>query len=204
MTDVITAIKSRTSANNFDPTHVMTQAEIADLVTIANEAPTSFNQQNWRTVAVASAEGKAKLKALAYGQAKVGDAAVAFILVGDKEGYKNMPRIVQPLLDAGYIDQAAYDGWVGGANGMYEGNTQLQHDEAIRSGALAGMTLMLAAQAAGLASCPMVGFDAAGVAKEFGLKDSELPVMLVVVGRAAEGNWGRKARLPLDEKLKVA
>jgi nitroreductase len=204
MTDVITTIKARTSANNFDSTHVMTAEEIAELVEIANEAPTSFNQQNWRTVAVTSAEGKAKLQAAAYGQAKVGAAAATFIMVGDSQGYKQLPRIVQPLLDAGYIDQAAYDGWVGAANGMYASNTQIQHDEAIRSASLAGMTLMLAATAKGLASCPMVGFDPAAVAKEFGLKDGELPVMIITVGKAAEGNWGRKARLPVAEKLQVA
>ena len=93
MTDVITTIKARTSANNFDSTHVMTAEEIAELVEIANEAPTSFNQQNWRTVAVTSAEGKAKLQAAAYGQAKVGAAAATFIMVGDSQGYKQLPRI---------------------------------------------------------------------------------------------------------------
>ena len=122
----------------------------------------------------------------------------------DSQGYKQLPRIVQPLLDAGYIDQAAYDGWVGAANGMYAANTQIQHDEAIRSASLAGMTLMLAATAKGFASCPMVGFDPAAVAKEFGLKDGEIPVMIITVGKAAEGNWGRKARLPVAEKLQVA
>ncbi len=203
MTDVISAIKSRTSANNFDTAHVMTAAEITDLVAIASEAPTAFNQQNWRIVAVASAEGKARLKAAAYGQGKVADAAVAFIIVGDKEGYKQMPRIVKPLLDAGVIDQAGFDGWVGAAMGSYEGNEPKQHEEAIRSGGLVGMTLMLAAEAAGLASCPMSGFDPAAVSAEFGLAANEVPVMLVVAGRGAAGNWGRKARLPVAEKLSI-
>lgn len=203
MTDTISTIKSRTSANNFDPTHVLSEAEIAELVDLAGEAPTSFNQQNWRAIAVTSKEAKAKLKALAYNQAKVGDAAVTFIMVGDKHGFKELPRLVKPLLEGGAIDQAAYDGWIGMANGMYADNAQLQHDEAIRSASLASMTLMLAAQAKGLVSGAMVGFDPVGVAKEFGLKDTEVPVMLIAVGRAADGNWPRKPRRAAKEALSI-
>jgi nitroreductase len=203
MTDALTIIKSRTSANNFDPTHVMTAAEIEELVSYAQETPTSFNQQNWRIVAVSSADRKAALKAVAYGQAKVSDAAVCFVLVGIKDGYKELGRLVKPLLEAGAIDQAAYDGWIGMANGMYAENTQLQHDEAIRSASMVAMTLMLAAQDKGLVSGAMIGFDPAGVAKEVGLGANELPVMLVSVGRAAPGNWPRKPRRPVSEQLKI-
>jgi nitroreductase len=46
MSSVIDAIKGRTSANNFDTTHVMTNEEISELIAVAGETPTSFNQQN--------------------------------------------------------------------------------------------------------------------------------------------------------------
>ena len=52
MTRVTEAIKARVSANNFDTTHVMSQAEVSALVALAGEAPTSFNQQNWRAIEV--------------------------------------------------------------------------------------------------------------------------------------------------------
>ena len=42
---------------------------------------------------------------------------------------------------------------------FYDGQEQLQRDEAMRSTGLAGQTLMLAAKAMGYDSCPMVGFD---------------------------------------------
>jgi nitroreductase len=50
----------------------------------------------------------------------------------------------------------------------------------------------------------MVGFDAEGVAREFGLAPSEVPVMLVAVGRAGSGNWPQKPRRPLAEVLEIA
>ena len=204
MTSVTEAIKARVSANNFDTTHVMTSAEISELVALAGEAPTSFNQQNWRAVAVTSAEGKAKLMGLSWGQAKVGAAAVTFIMVGKSTGYKDLPAMFKSTVEAGHMPQETLDGMVGMANGMYGNNPVLQRDEAVRAASLAGMTLMLAAQDKGLATGPMVGFDPAGVAAAFGLTDEEVPAMLITCGNAAQGNWPRKARRPVSDVVSFA
>jgi len=203
MTDTLSIIKSRTSANNFDPTHVLSTAEIEDLVSYAQHAPTAFNLQNWRVVAFSSKAQKEALKAAAYNQQKVVDAAVTFVVVGIKDGYKEIGRLAKPLLDAGAIDQAAYDGWVGMTVGSHENNPQLQHDEAFRSASLAAMTLMIAAQAKGYVSGPMSGFVPDEVAKVANLGPNEVPVILVAVGRAAEGNWPRKPRRALKEQVAV-
>lgn len=203
MTDTLSIIKNRTSANNFDPTHVLSTAEIEDLVSYAQHAPTAFNLQNWRVVAFSSKAQKEALKAAAYNQQKVVDAAVTFVVVGIKDGYKEIGRLAKPLLDAGAIDQAAYDGWVGMTVGSHENNPQLQHDEAFRSASLAAMTLMLAAQAKGYVSGPMSGFVADQVAKVANLGPNEVPVILVAVGRAADGNWARKPRRALAEQVAV-
>ena len=77
-------------------------------------------------------------------------------------------------------------------------------DEAIRSATLGAATLMYAAEAMGLASGLMGGFDAAAVAREFGLAPNETPLMLLTVGRAAPGNWPQKPRLPLSEVLQLS
>ena len=82
---------------------------------------------------------------------------------------------------------------------MYGDNPTLQRDEAIRSGSLLAMSLMLAAQEQGLVSCPMIGFDAAGVADTFELDANTIPVMLVTVGYEAAGNWPQKPRRSVSE-----
>ena len=204
MTSVTDTITARISANNFDTSHVMTEAEISDLVAVAGQAPTSFNQQNWRAIAVTSAEGKAKLMGLAWGQAKVGAAAVSFIMVGKSTGYKDLPALFASTVAAGHMTQDALDGMVGMANGMYATNPVLQRDEAVRSASLAGMTLMLAAQDMGLVTGPMIGFDPAGVAAAFGLSADEVPAMVIACGKAAPGNWPRKARRAVGETLTFA
>jgi len=201
--DTITTIKARTSANNFDASSVISHEDINELVSLVQETPTSFNMQNYRLIAVTGADAKARLKAVAYNQPKVGDAAVTFVVVGKLRGHEDLARLIKPLLDAGAIDQAAFDGWVVMCTGMYANNEQLQRDEAIRSASLAAMTLMYAAQAKGFVSGAMIGFDPAGVAKELGLSEQEIPVMLIAVGKPAAGNWPRKPRRAISEVLEI-
>ncbi|WP_429124703.1 nitroreductase family protein [Ensifer sp. 4252] len=68
----------------------------------------------------------------------------------------------------------------------------------------AGATLMYAAQAFGLASCPMGGFDPDGVAREFALGPQEIPVMLLAVGHGEAGNWPPKPRRAVADALGLA
>ena len=199
--DTLETIKHRISANHFDTTKPLSEAEIKELISYAIEAPSSYNIQHWRFVAVTKPEEKARLKAVAYNQAKVADAAVTFIVLGDLQAYEKLPQIYQPLIDAGALPQTTADHVVGMAMGIYQGNPQMQRDEAIRSGGLVAMTLMLAAEARGLVSGPMIGFDPEGVKREFAISDRYVPVMLIAVGYAAPGNHPRKPRLSVDEVL---
>jgi nitroreductase len=91
--------------------------------------------------------------------------------------------------------------WVGAAQGMYQDNPKLQRDEAVRSGSLAAMTLMLAAKGQGLVSTPMIGFDAIAVAEAFELAATEIPVMLVTVGYPGAENWPQKPRKAVRDVL---
>jgi len=191
-------IKKRISANMFDANRSLSEDEIKELIEYATQAPSSFNIQHWRFIAVTNKEEKERLKAVAYNQAKVSDAAVTFIVLGDLRGHEKLEKIYAPLASA--MGQEKVDATIGMANGMYA-NEQNARDEAIRSASLAAMTLMLAAEAKGLVSGAMIGFDPEGVKREFGISDRYVPVMLLAVGYAANGNFPRKPRLSVDEVL---
>jgi nitroreductase len=192
---LIEAIEARSSVNFFQPGQALSDGAILRLVDLATRAPSAFNLQNWRFVAVRSPEQKAKLRALASGQAKVEDAAVTFILCGQYPRQGSLPSLLAPSVEAGYMPAALAADLSAAADAFYGGNVQLSRDEAIRSASLAGAFLLIAAEAHGLGACPMVGFDADGVAEAFGLGEDEVPVMLVAVGPAADGNWPQKPRL---------
>jgi nitroreductase len=68
-------------------------------------------------------------------------------------------------------------------------------DEGMRSSALAGMTLMLAAKELGYDSCPMIGFDSEAVAKLINLPDNYALSFMLPVGKQAQPAWDRGARL---------
>jgi nitroreductase len=201
---VAAIIKARASSSSYDATRGLSREEIGELVDLATQAPSAFNMQNWKFIAVHSPEAKERLLPLAYGQPKVVDAAVTFIICGTLDEHLTMPAALAPTRDAGIIDQATYDGWVGAVNNMYGSNPVMQRDEAVRSASLAAMTLMLAAQDKGLISCPMIGFDPAGVAAAFALAPTDVPVMLVTVGYSGPGNWPKKPRKPVAEVLAFA
>lgn len=197
------AITQRVSSNNFDPAFRVDDTTIRELISYASEAPSAYNLQNWRFIAVRSPERKLDLMALAYGQEKVANAAVTFIVCGVLEPHRGLRAAMQGFHEDGHIDQDFLDEWIEEAASAYEGKAGMQRDEAIRSASLAAMNLMIAAQAMGLASGPMIGFDAEAVRADFGLAPTEIPVLLVAVGRAAPGNWPRKRRRPVDQVLDV-
>lgn len=196
-------IEQRISANRFDDSHSLADAEIARLVQLATRAPTAYNLQNWRFIAVRTPAAKARLRALAQDQAKVQEAAVCFIVCGVLADPEALAERLQPFVNGGFMPAAMAQGWLQAAQQQYA-SAQAVRDEALRSASFGAMTLMHAAQAMGLASCAMTGFDAEGVAASFGLASEEVPVMLVTVGRAAAGNWPQKPRRPLEQVLEFA
>lgn len=195
-------IDERRTTNLFDASRTLRDDQIRDLVTQATTAPSSFNLQNWRFIAVRTPEDKARLREISWDQAKITDAAVTFIVVGQLADYTTIPDRLAPLVSAGVMPAEMVGGWEGAAKSLYHEQPQRQRDEAVRTATFGASTLIYAAQAAGLGSAPMIGFDAEAVANAFNLAADEVPVMLLAVGYAMPENWPRKPRRPLAEVLR--
>lgn len=200
---VKSALEQRTAINYFDASKSMTEQQIEELVRLATLAPTAFNLQNWHFVAVQSDAAKQKLHAAAYKQQKVLDASVTFIVCGEIESHKNFDRVVKTLVERGGVSEADAAVWKGKVVATHENNPTTQQAEAFRSASLGAMALMLAAEEQGLASGPMSGFDPAAVSAAFDLPATRIPVMLVSVGYAAEGNYPQKPRLDVAQVLDI-
>lgn len=200
---MISLIEQRVSTNRFDASHSLTDAEIGELVRLATRAPTAYNLQNWRFIAVRTPDAKAKLRVQAYGQAKVSDAAVTFIICGQAPDHTALADRLRPFVDAGHMPEGMAFGWQENVRTQYA-EPRAARDEAIRSATLGAATLMYAAAAMNLASGLMGGFDADAVARDFGLAQNETPVVLLAVGRGAPGNWPQKPRRPLSEVLQIS
>lgn len=195
--DVAQAIRSRRSIKSFDPDHEIDDATLAEIFELVTRAPSSFNLQHWRFVVVRDPARKDQLKAASYGQKHVGEASAVVVVAAKPGAHEDADRVQQHVPDANQREDLTKL-----IHGFYAGKPEFQRDEAIRSASLAAMTLMLVAQARGLATCPMIGFDPRQVTDIVGLKEGCFPVMLVVLGKAA-GEPFPTSRLPLGEVVSL-
>lgn len=99
----------------------------------AVQSPTSFNIQNWRFVLVRDKELRKQIRAAANDPAQVTDDSLLIVMTADLKAWEKSP--------ARYWRDAPKDvaeilvNWMGP---FYQGNEQLQRDEAMRSVGLAG------------------------------------------------------------------
>ncbi len=190
------AIQSRRAIKHYDSTHRLTDAEIRQLLEAAMQAPTAFNIQNWRFVAVTDPEVRKQIRAAAWDQAQVTDASLLIVMCADQDAWKkdaarywkNAPQPVQDFL-------------VPAIGQYYQGREQVQRDECMRSAGLAGMTIMLAAKAMGYDSCPMDGFDFDAVGKIIKLPEDHVISFMIAVGKGTEPAWPKPGQISYDEAV---
>ena len=194
------ALRSRISTNSFATGQHLDRETIESLISLASEAPSSFNIQHWRFVVVSDAGAKAELQKAAFGQPKVANAAATIVVLGDLRAHEHLHDTLGPSVSAGFMPEKVREQFVGMASGMYA-DARMARDEAIRSGSLAAMAFMLAATERGIATGPMIGFDPTAVLNALSIPDRYVPVMLIAIGPAGDGNWPRKPRLPLKSIL---
>lgn len=187
-------VRGRRAIKAFDPEHRMSEAEIQQLLDNAIHAPTSFNIQHWRFVRVTDRDLRANIRAAAWDQAQVTDASALFVITADTQAWKKQPERYWRNATADTRDFL-----VNMIDDFYDGREWIQRDEAMRSGAMAAQTMMLAAKSMGYDSCPMIGFDQDQVAKLIQLPKDHALVMIVVIGKAATDAWPRGGQLALED-----
>jgi nitroreductase len=202
LSDFLKVLNERMSAEHFDSATPISVQEIKELISEACQAPSSFNIQHWRFIAVTEERIKQRLKetTIASNQERVASAPLIVLILGDLNGHKKLEGILNETVHAGLLPREIADVWLTMANGMYGSDPRLARDEAIRSASLAAMTLMLAARNRGYVSCP-IGFNPGQVMETLSLSDHYVPVMMLALGRPAAGSHARRPRLSLDQVL---
>jgi len=192
--DFQTLSEQRHSIRRYEPGLTIDDATLRQIFTLVQRSPSSFNLQHWQFVVVRDSARKQQLRGLAYGQQQVEDCAAAVLVCGRLDAYEDAARLYAEA------PPEMRDKFVPMIGGVYRDQPALQREEAIRSGALAAMSLMYAAKHLGWDSGPMIGFDAGKVSALLGLPATVIPVMLVTVGKALGGQLPpRLYRRPLAE-----
>jgi len=191
--DTLQAIRERRSVKHYDPKHVLEAHDIRTLMEHALLSPTSFNMQQWRFIIVDDPSIKAQICKAAWNQKQIEDAAISIVLCADLDAHVDAGRYWK---DAAPAVQEMIVPMIGP---FYADNPSLQRDEALRSIGIASQSIMLAAKAMGLDSCPMIGFDPQKVAELIDLPNNHLIGMLITVGKALKSASPRGGQLPYDE-----
>ncbi|MDD2386782.1 MAG: nitroreductase family protein [Bacteroidales bacterium] len=172
----------RRSVNYFDKNKSIDETLLKEIIDMAVLAPSGFNLQPWRIVAVKTNASKKKLMELANNQEKILDASVTLIIIGDKDGFADC----NPVWDEMLVSVGGNTEMVAGAKQAAAFLYGLSEDRKLKfaesNAGLLAMSLMIAAKDKGIDSHPMSGIDFDGIHKEFGLKESETVVMLIGLG----------------------
>lgn len=201
-------VRSRRAMRHFTDSPVTDDA-VDRLVESIRWAPSGYNLQPVRVILVRARERRTALRRACLGQAQVEEAPLVFVLCGDRDGWRQvLPHMLAQERSAGAMSDAyaaflrrivplAFDrgplGVLAPLKRLVEVLGRLVrpvpdfpacHGDAwlSRQVALAAMNLMLAAEADGLHSCPMEGFDPRRVRRVLGLPRGIRPVMIVPVG----------------------
>lgn len=171
---------------------------LSDLFERVSYAPSSFDLQPWEFLVLRDDDSQARLRELANDQEHVTEAAATVVVLGNLDPAAHADVVFSDWAEKGYLpDQEQADGLTEMVEGWRDRSEDDRRLWTTRSTSLAAMALMHAAWDMGIASCPMEGFDAEGVAEEFGTDGYE-PVMLVTLGYPAED----AADLELPRKLR--
>lgn len=195
---VFEAIRARRAVKKFDPHHAMSEEEIKQLLSLAIEAPTAFNIQHWRFLLVRDPVIRAEVRKAAWDQPQVTDASLLIVLCAYLSAWKDHPERYWVK-----ATQAAQDYILPAIHDYYDGKPQVIRDEAMRSCGLAGQTIMLAAKAMGLDSCPMDGFDYDAVGKIINLPQDHTISFMIAVGKKMQEPHGKPGQLPYEEVVKI-
>lgn len=193
----------RRSVNSFDPARPLDRGKLKQIIDLAVHAPSAFNLEPWRVIAVQDGETKEKLMALSNGQPKIAEAPFTLIIIGDREAYGEHNPAWKEL--EGMVG-AEYTGTAKGAAAYLYGSSEERKIKFAESNAgLLAMSIMYAAQRHGVDSHPMSGIDFEGIKKEFSLKESEEVVMLISLGHRDESKtlYPRRSRKGFEDLVEL-
>ncbi|WP_214858938.1 MULTISPECIES: nitroreductase family protein [Exiguobacterium] len=197
--DTMRVLTERRSVRHYDETFKLSKQEVEELLEWTTAAPSAWNLQHWHFTVFHSEESKQQLAPIAYNQPAITSASAVIAILGDVQANRNYNPVYGPAVEAGGMTEDLFDSIKAQVEGAYQSEAY-GRDAAMSNASLAAMQLMLAAEARGLSTLAMGGFDHQRFAETFITESRYVPVMLIAVGKAVEDAKKRPAlRLPIDQ-----
>lgn len=207
-------VNARCSVRHFAPTPLPTGV-LESILKLTQRSPSGYNLQPWIAIVVSEPERKKKLRHAAFNQVQIEEAPVTVILAADTRLIRRLDPVVASSVDAGHWSagyaarvknlvrlqfQLGPLNLVGYLRALSfavlrrfrplpmapTGRTWI-NGYVWKQAALAAQTLMLAASAHGLDTCPMEGLDEYWVRKVVKLpRHFTVPLIIPIGFRAGE------------------
>ena len=198
------------------------------LLDCANWAPSGYNLQPTHFFVVERSEDKEALHRASFKQSQILEAPVSIVFAGDTQvAGENFDRVLRMEIEAGSVNETYAAllrkvtplmfstaplgmGWLWKAlvEKLAKPFAPIPEFPAVhrrhwlsKQAMLCAMNFMLAANAAGLTTVPMEGFDESRVRRAVKAPKRFRVFLIVPVGYAAEGYSKVKTRLPLESKV---
>lgn len=180
---VAAAIRTRRSVRHYQPTPVPTSV-LDTLLSLAVEAPSSWNLQDRSIVAVTDADGLADLAVATGDQPQAQEAPVVLVFVAEPHAWRHdHADIYDTARDTRAWNEEFIELFRAEAPRFQQNleDVGLLREYAVKDAVIAATYVMLAATEMGLATAPMNGWDEALVKKAIGIGDrNDLAVALLV------------------------
>jgi len=202
---VIETLKWRAAIKNFDPTKKVSDADLDQLLTAIQLAPSSLGLQHYRVLVVENPEIREKLREAAHGQAQLTESSHVIIFAAETvldEAYgKKYIDLVAKTREIGREHLEGYEQMVvNSLNGLAEDQKLVW---AAKQAYIALGVLLTAAAELGIDACPMEGFLAGKFDEILGLKELGLTTVVIApIGyRSDEDVYSKlaKVRKPKEE-----
>ena len=180
MYDLKNVFEDRRSVNYFDTTKNIEQNVLENIINLAVLAPSAFNLQPWEVIVVKSIDAKNKLCSLSNNQAKVLEAPVTLIIIGDRAGFESTNPVWAELEKA--MGKDAILNAQKAASFLYGSTPERKIKFAESNAGYFAMALMYAAKYYGVDSHPMSGIDFEGIKNEFNITGEKEVVLTIALG----------------------
>ena len=218
-------VRKRRATRHFLPLPIEREL-IERLLRTAQWAPSGYNLQPTRFIVVADPSMRSRVRRACMNQQPLEEAPLLVVFAGDHRAFDRFPETLEADLAGGAITEE-YAGFLRrmvplmfrqeplGLNWIWKATLiplarlfvpipQIMgvHKRfwLAKQVMLCAMNFMLAAEAAGLATLPMEGFDAGRLRRALDLPRSWEPILVIPVGRAKPGP-AKKTRLPLERVM---
>lgn len=183
-------IRARRSIRHYRPDPVPADL-LRELVELALEAPSSFNLQDRSVVVVSSEQGRKALTEATGGQPQPQEAPVMLVFVAESGAWReDRTDVWETATRLGAWSPRFATASPENARQFHEelSGRGLDREYAVKDAMIAASFLMIAAEAAGLATNPMNGWDEAEVKRAIGVADrDDLHIALLMpLGHPAE------------------